>query len=109
MINFCSLCFLVDQQPFEKPLLNYLSMFNETMGLLISYLLLPLQDLKFEPSTHDIMGRLIWYTLLLSGFFNGLTVGLVSLVDLRGKAKLLFNRHCGKKHPRKAKLHLKPS
>ena len=76
------------------------------MGLLVSYLLLPLQDMKFEPTTHITMGSLISYTLFVSGSLNGLTVFAVSLADFHGKAKLFYRRKCGKKNKNTVKLHI---
>jgi len=49
LLNFVSLTYQVVVRPYEKAELNFLNIFNESVGLVASYLLLPLQDKVYNP------------------------------------------------------------
>ena len=48
-LNFISFTYVFAVRPFERADLNFLNIFNEMIGLLASYCLLPLQDSKYDP------------------------------------------------------------
>ena len=47
--NLVSVIFVIAVRPFELRLLHYLNVFNEVIGLLVSYILLTLQDMSYDP------------------------------------------------------------
>ena len=49
LFNFVSLTYQVQVCPYDLRHLNFLNHFNETIGLLASYFLLPLQDVRLDP------------------------------------------------------------
>ena len=65
-------------RPFSKPELNFLNVFNELIGLLASYCLLPLQDSKYDPEMHYTMG---WFTVFIfyfSGICNVVSIAVIA-------------------------------
>ena len=49
LFNFMSMTYQVSVSPYDIGHLNFLNQFNELIGLLASYFLLPLQDVRFDP------------------------------------------------------------
>ena len=48
-VNFFSLTYLVLVWPYENDRLNYMNIFNGVISLVVSYLILPLQDIRYDP------------------------------------------------------------
>ena len=48
-LNFISLICVVVVRPFDTNFLNFLNIFNESMGLIAAYLMLPLQNMEYSP------------------------------------------------------------
>ena len=57
LLNFVSLTYIIVVRPFVTEHLNVLNGFNETFGLLIAYLLLPMQDLRMDPEQRYELGE----------------------------------------------------
>lgn len=57
LLNFVSLTYIIVVRPFVTKHLNVLNGFNETFGLLIAYLLLPMQDLRMDPEQRYELGE----------------------------------------------------
>ena len=54
--NVISLSFLLSIKPYATKSDNYLNSFNGLISLLVSYLIVQLSDLKFNPETIEIIG-----------------------------------------------------
>ena len=48
-LSHVSVIYVVAVRPYETTLLNFLNIFNEIVGLLAGYFLLPLQDMAYDP------------------------------------------------------------
>ena len=68
VLNFASLCFLVMVRPYTSPVLNFMNICNELLGLSIGYLILQIQDNEYEPDQQEEIGDYVVY--LLFGIVN---------------------------------------
>ena len=57
-------------KPYQKAELNFLNIFNEFIGLILSYHILPLQDLYYNPDDHSQIGEIVVYICYISGAVN---------------------------------------
>ena len=57
-------------RPYEKAELNLLNIFNEFVGLMVSYVILPLQDNYYDPDSHAEIGKVAIYIFYLCGATN---------------------------------------
>ena len=48
-LNLTSVIFIATVRPYETRLLNNLNLFNEVISLLVSYVLLTLQNMGYDP------------------------------------------------------------
>eukprot|EP00353_Schmidingerella_taraikaensis_P002382 CAMPEP_0185597776 /NCGR_PEP_ID=MMETSP0434-20130131/81580_1 /TAXON_ID=626734 ORGANISM="Favella taraikaensis, Strain Fe Narragansett Bay" /NCGR_SAMPLE_ID=MMETSP0434 /ASSEMBLY_ACC=CAM_ASM_000379 /LENGTH=105 /DNA_ID=CAMNT_0028226589 /DNA_START=1109 /DNA_END=1426 /DNA_ORIENTATION=- len=81
MLNFISLTYQIAVRPYEKSGLNFLNIFNELIGLLASYFLLPLQDYEYDPDQHYEMGFFVVYIFYFSGITNVAIIIGLGLID----------------------------
>ena len=96
-LNFASLAFVVAVMPFKEDLQNWLTIFNEAMGLAVSYFLLPLQNQAFDPEAKYQNGEWIVYILYVAAYLNLAVVILVGLKEALRKAKRWYWKRCGAK------------
>ena len=48
-LNLFSVTYVVSVRPFDSTLLHFLNLFNEVISLLASYMILPLQNMEYDP------------------------------------------------------------
>ena len=48
-LNLLSVTYVVTVRPFDSTLLHFLNLFNEVISLLASYMILPLQNMEYDP------------------------------------------------------------
>ena len=96
-LNFASLTFVFVVMPFKEATQNWLTVFNEAMGLAISYFLLPLQNQAFDPEAKYSNGQWIVYILYLSAYFNLTVIILLGLREAYKKAKRYYKKRCSSK------------
>ena len=68
--------------------------FNELIGLIAGYLLLPLQNMEYDPEEHYEMAEFAVYTFYVSAIVNLLVILGVSAIEFYGKAENCFIRFC---------------
>ena len=56
--------------------------FNELIGLLVSYMLLPLQNVAFEPDETEVMGEIILYIFYTQALMDLAVIGLLAGYDV---------------------------
>ena len=71
--------FALAVKPFSKWELNFLNIFNEMIGLLASYCLLPLQDSKYDPQMHYTMGWFTVWIFYFSGACNVISISVLAV------------------------------
>ena len=69
-------------QPFEKAELNFLNIFNELIGLLASYIILPLQDNNYTPDSQVEIGEFAVYVFYFSGATNLIIIAILAIYNL---------------------------
>lgn len=67
--------------PFVKAELNLLNTFNELIGLLVSYMLLPLQDVAYSPDDNEVMGNIILYIFYVQALLDLTVIALIAGYD----------------------------
>ena len=87
LLNLTSLTFIATVQPFQIDLLNRLNIFNELIGLLCAYFLLPFQDRRADPVELYSHGEFIVYILYACAAINALVTfhSIVKLSSLKLK------------------------
>ena len=79
-LNFVSLSYQLVVRPYDKPELNFLNIFNELIGLIVSYIILQMQDKYYDPDSHYEIGEYCVYVFYVSGATN--TVIIFSLAGI---------------------------
>ena len=64
-----------------KAELNLLNTFNELIGLLVSYMLLPLQDVAYSPDDNEVMGNIILYIFYVQALLDLTVIALIAGYD----------------------------
>ena len=67
--------------PFVKAELNFLNAFNELIGLFVSYMLLPLQDVAYNPDDNEVMGNIILYIFYVQALLDLTVIALIAGYD----------------------------
>ena len=81
--------------PYDEHKLNKINIFNEAATLMITYMILPLQDKFYSPDELYEMGFSIVYLLYLIAAVNFLCVLLVAVLDSIIRCKRAFaHRRC---------------
>jgi len=84
-------------RPYAEVYLNRLNIFNELIAVLISYVLLALQDVGYDPEQQEEIGEYIVQLINLQAVVNAGTVVLVMVLDLKPKAKNCYRHKCRKR------------
>ena len=83
-------------KPFENRELNITNGLNETVGLIVAYLLLPMQDLRIDPETrYDEVGQAIVLVLHSSAILNLLVILCRSVYDAQRNLRHDYNKKTG--------------
>ena len=69
-LNLFSVMYVLSVRPFESRLLHFLNLFNEVISLLASYIMLPLQNMEYDPEEHYEMAYFTIYIFYASGVIN---------------------------------------
>ena len=96
-LNFLSVTYVVTVRPFESRLLNFLNLINEVIGLLASYMILPLQNMEYDPEVHYEMAYYTIYIFYASGAINLIVILGVAALETIALIKKLYRNCCTKK------------
>ena len=108
-LNFLSVTYVVTVRPFESRLLNFLNLINEMIGLLASYMILPLQNMEYDPEVHYEMAYYTIYIFYASGAINLTVILYVSALETIALIKKLYRNCCKKKTKKDEKYEEKTS
>ena len=97
--NLVSLIFFVTVMPNLSKVQNYLNIFNESVSLIVSYLIIQINDLRYEPGQQTYMGELIVNIIYFSWACNLISIILVILVEIWHKLKVKYYTKLIKKFP----------
>ena len=95
-LNFLAISYVVIIKPFEKQELNVTNGLNETVGLFVAYLLLPMQDLRIDPvPRYDHVGEAIVFVLQTSAILNLLVILGRTVYDSQRNLRRAYNKKIG--------------
>ena len=92
--SLVAVIYVIAYKPYETTLLNFLNIFNEIIGLVAGYLLLPLQDKSYEPEMHYEMAYFAVYTFYFSASINLLVILGVTSNSILGMLKTIHRKCC---------------
>lgn len=81
--------------PFKQTRLNFLNVFNEAGGLIICYLLLPLQDVSYDPEERDTIGDFSYYCFFISGVINVTVIIGLGVLDFYKEQRIKYKMRKG--------------
>ena len=96
-LNFLSFAYVVVISPFSTAYVNNLNIFNEGIGMLAAYFLLPLQDKGFNPEELYTIAELPVQIFNASALINCSVILVISAINFYQWVKQLYRRFCRKK------------
>ena len=93
-MNLFSFIFVLVVKPFQNNSMNYLSALNEFFAVLISYLILQINNPAYGPEINVVMGEVLTYLIYLSWGCNGLVITFMSVWELSEKCKAIYVAKC---------------
>ena len=93
-MNLFSLIFVLVVKPLKNTSMNYLSALNEFFAVLISYLILQINNPAYGPEINVVMGEVLTYLIYTSWGCNGLVITFMSVKELCEKFKDIYVAKC---------------
>ena len=81
--------------PFKQTRLNFLNAFNEAGGLIVCYLLLPLQDVSYDPDEKEQIGDFSYYCFWISGAINVTVIIGLGIFDFYKEQRVKYKMRKG--------------